>query len=67
LTTVIDAVVACAMSAALIVACRLLLESTVVVRDEPFQLRNAPEAKFVPVTVMVNPDPPGAAETGLSG
>lgn len=55
------------MSAALIVACRLLLESTVVVRDEPFQLRNAPEAKFVPVTVMVNPDPPGAAETGLSG
>jgi hypothetical protein len=57
----------CATSVELMAACRLLLESTVVARAEPFQFNTAPVANPVPFTVSVNPDVPGAAEAGTNG
>jgi hypothetical protein len=62
-----EAVPTCATSVAVIVACRLLLESTVVLRADPFHFRTAPVAKPVPETVRVKLELPGEAETGLNG
>ena len=44
MVTVIEAVRAWAISLAVIAACRLLLETTVVVRADPFQFTTAPVA-----------------------
>lgn len=55
-----------AISAALMAACRLVLETNVVVRALPFHCTTEEETKFVPVTVMVKLAPAATAELGLS-
>jgi transcription initiation factor TFIIIB Brf1 subunit/transcription initiation factor TFIIB len=64
--TVTMAVPAVAMSAAVIAACRLVLETKVVVRGLPFHWTVEEETKFVPVTASVNAAPPAPAELGFS-
>jgi hypothetical protein len=54
-----------AISAAVIAAVSVELETKVVARDEPFQSTTEPDTKFVPLTVRVRPDPPAVAEVGL--
>ena len=63
--TVNIAVPAVAMSAAVIAACKLVLETKVVERALPFHWTAEEETKLVPVTVNVNPALPATAELGL--
>src|SRR5271154_539879 len=63
-TTVIEAVPIFATSAALMMACRLLPELTIVTRGDPFQLSAASGAKPVPVTFRRNSPSPGAMLAG---
>ena len=67
LTTVTDAVPALATSEERMVAFSWDLVTNVVVRVFPFQFTTAPETKPVPLTVKVNPAPPGLAASGTSG
>jgi hypothetical protein len=64
--TVTMAVPAAAMSAAVIAACKLVLETNVVVRALPFHCTVEEDTKLVPVTVSVNAAPPATAELGLT-
>ena len=64
LTTVTGNVPARAMSLAKIAAVTCVALTKVVVRALPFQCTEAPETKFVPVTVRVNASPPAAAVDG---
>ena len=66
LTTVIEAVPAVAMRAAGTVAVSCVAETNVVVSAVPFQFTVEIVAKFVPLTVKVNPGPPAVAQVGLS-
>ena len=66
LTTVIEAVPAVAMRAAGTVAVSCVAETNVVVSAVPFQFTAEIAAKFVPLTVNVNPRPPAVAQVGLS-
>src|SRR5215469_12680500 len=67
LTTVTEAVPAVAMSEAgtLAVNCELLTK--VVLSGLPFQSTVAPETKPVPLTVSLNPAPPGLTASGTKG
>jgi hypothetical protein len=67
LTTVTQAVPGEAMFAAGTVAVSSSPPTKVVASATPFQLTVAPEAKPVPLTVRVNPGPPGATLVGASG
>src|SRR6266446_5377322 len=64
--TVTVAVPAVAMSAAVMAACKLVLEAKVVVRALPFHCTVEEEMKPVPVTVSVNAAPPACALVGFS-
>ena len=64
--TVTIAVPTVATSAAVIAACRLVLETTVVERAFPFHCKLAEETKFVPVTVSVKPALPATTAFGFS-
>ena len=64
--TVMDAVPAVAIRAAVTVALSCVAETKVVVSDVPFHFTNEPETKFVPFTVKVNCAPPAVAQVGLS-
>jgi hypothetical protein len=66
-TTVIEAVLAVAMSELGTVAVNCELLTKVVVRALPFQFTTEPDTKPVPFTVSVNPAPPGAIASGTSG
>ena len=66
LNTLILAVVAVAMSAALMLAVNWVLDTKVVTRFDPFQRTvDAPLTKPVPLTVRVKADPPAVADEGL--
>ena len=65
LSTVTLAVLAELMSAAVMAACKLVLETKVVERVLPFHWTVEVGMKFVPVTVNVKPAPPAAAELGF--
>ena len=65
-TTVTEAVPAVAMRAAGTVAVSCVAETNVVVSAVPFQFTVEIAAKFVPLTVNVNPGPPAVAQVGLS-
>jgi hypothetical protein len=67
LTTVTRAVPAEAMFAAGTDAVSFSLPTKVVASATPFHLTIAPETKPVPLTVRVNPDPPGAVLMGTRG
>jgi hypothetical protein len=67
LTTVIEPVLAVAMSKAVMTAVNCEPFTKVVVRALQFQFTTEPETKPVPFTVSVNPGPPGAAASGTSG
>jgi hypothetical protein len=54
-----------AMSAAVIAACKLVLETNVVVRALPFHWTVVVETKLDPVTVSVKDAPPTVAELGF--
>ena len=54
-----------AMSAAVMAACKLVLDTKVVVRALPFHLTIEGGLKPVPVTVSVKPGPPATAELGF--
>jgi hypothetical protein len=64
--TVTVAVPAVAMSAAVTAACKLVLETKVVVRALPFHWTVEEDTKLLPVTVSVNAAPPAVAEPGFS-
>ncbi|HWW18376.1 MAG TPA: hypothetical protein VNY81_07150 [Candidatus Saccharimonadales bacterium] len=64
--TLTIAVPAAAMSAAVIAACKLVLEAEVVVRAFPFHCTVEADTKLAPVTVRVNAAPPATAELGFS-
>jgi hypothetical protein len=64
--TVTTSVPAAATSAAVMAACKLVLETKVVVRALPFQLTVDDDMKFAPVTVSVKPPLPATAEVGFS-
>lgn len=55
-----------AMSAALMAACKPVLDTNVVVRGLPFHATEEDGTKFVPVTAKVNAAPPATAELGAS-
>lgn len=57
---------AAAMSAVVIAACKLVLETKVVVRGLPFHCTTDAGTKLPPVTVMVNAAPPAIAELGVN-
>jgi hypothetical protein len=65
LSTVTLAVLAELMSAVVIAACKLVLETKVVERVLPFHWTVDVGMKFVPVTVNVKPAPPATAELGF--
>jgi hypothetical protein len=65
-TTVTDVVPLVAISAAVMAACKLVLETKVVVRGLPFHCTVEEEIKPVPVTVSVNAAPPACALAGFS-
>ena len=67
LTTATEAVPALAMSDARMLAFNCELLTKVVVRALPFHFTNAPETKPVPLTVNVNPAPPGLTASGTRG
>jgi hypothetical protein len=54
-----------ATSAAVIAACKLVLETNVVVRAVPFHCTFEEDTKLEPVTVSGNAAPPAAAELGF--
>jgi hypothetical protein len=54
-----------AVSAAMIAACKLVLETNVVVRAPAFHRTVEEGTKFVPVTVIVDAAPPAREEVGL--
>jgi hypothetical protein len=64
--TVTIAVPTVAISGAVIAACRLVPETKVVVRGEPFQRTTEEEVKLEPVTVRVKAAEPAKAEVGLT-
>jgi transcription initiation factor TFIIIB Brf1 subunit/transcription initiation factor TFIIB len=64
--TVTVPVPAVATSAAVMAACKLVVETKVVVRGLPFHWTFEEEMKLLPVTVSVNAAPPAAAELGFS-
>jgi len=64
--TVTVAVPGVAMSAAVMAACKLVLEPKVVVRGLPFHWTVEEETKLLPVTVSANAALPAAAELGFS-
>jgi len=64
--TVIVAVPAVAMSAAVIAAVTFVTLTNVVVRGLPFQFTTELESKFAPRTVRVKGEPAGAAAVGES-
>ena len=64
--TVTLAVPAVAMSAGVIAAVRLVLETKVVVRALPFHWTMEDDTKFVPVTVRVKAALPASMELGFS-
>ena len=66
LTTVTEALPAVAMREAGTVAVSCVAETNVVVSAVPFQFTVEIAAKFVPLTVNVNPGPPAVAQVGLS-
>ena len=63
--TVTIAVPAAAMSAAVTAACKLVLETKVVARADPFHCTVEEDTKLAPVTVSVNAPPPTMVEFGL--
>jgi len=63
--TVTMAVPLAERSAAVIAACKLVLETNVVVRAVPFHCTVEEDMKLAPVTVSTNPAPPKTAELGL--
>ena len=63
-TTVIGTVPAVAISAAVITAVKVVLETKVVVRAEPLKSTVDDALKFVPITVSVNWAPPAIVEVG---
>ena len=65
--TVIEAVEGEAMSDARIAAVTRELLTNVVARGLPFQYTTEFESNPVPLTVSVNPLPPGATALGISG
>src|SRR6266481_5745017 len=65
-TTVTDAVPAVAMSAAVMAACKLVLETKVVVRALPFHCTTEEATKLVPVTLNENAAPPADTELGFN-
>ena len=67
MTTVTIAVPAVATSAAVIAACKLVLETKVVVRAFPFHRTVEEETKLDPVTVNVKAALPTGAELGFRG
>jgi hypothetical protein len=64
--TVILATPAAAISATLMAACKVLLETNVVARAAPFHSTVEDDAKLVPVTVNVKAAPPAIAEPGVN-
>jgi len=54
-----------ATSDASIVAVKVVLETNVVDREEPFQFTADAETKFVPFTVSVKPELPAVVEVGV--
>jgi hypothetical protein len=64
--TLTIAVPAAAISAAVIAACKLVLEADVVVRAFPFHCTVEVDTKLAPVTVSVNAAAPATAELGFS-
>src|SRR3954469_17114413 len=66
LATVMIAVPAEVMSAALMLACSCVAEMNVVVRAEPLNSTLAEGSNFVPFTVIVKAFPPARAEPGLN-
>src|SRR5487761_931046 len=67
LTTVIEAVLAAAMSADGTCAVSCLLLTNAVVSRAPLKSTVAPEMKPVPFTVSVKPAPPGEVASGTNG
>jgi len=63
--TVTIAVPALAMSAAVIAACKVVLETKVAVRALPFHWTVEDDTKFVPVILSVKPAPPATVELGF--
>lgn len=63
--TVTVAVLAVAMSALLMTACNVELDTKVLERALPFHWMMEEEMKVEPVTVRVNAEPPAVAEVGL--
>src|SRR6266849_2425254 len=63
--TVTLATPAVAMSEAVMAACKVVLETNVVVRAAPFHCTIEEDRKLVPVTVSVNAPPPTMAEPGF--
>jgi hypothetical protein len=64
--TVIFATPVAAISAAVMAACKELLETNVVGRAEPFHSTEEDDTKLLPVTVNVKPAPPTIAEPGVN-
>src|SRR5213080_1323161 len=67
LATVTEAVLGLAISEARIFAFNSELLTKIVVRALPFHLTTEPKIKPVPLTVTVNPAPPGLIASGTSG
>ena len=67
LATVTEAVLGLAISEARIFAFNSELLTKIVVRALPFHLTTEPKIKPVPLTVSVNPAPPGLIASGTSG
>jgi hypothetical protein len=65
--TVIEAVVAEAVSEAEMLAVTCDSLTSLVGRGLPFQFTTEPETKPVPLTVSVNPGPPGTVADGTNG
>jgi len=66
-TTVTIAVPPVTMSAVVMAACRLVLETNVVARALPFHSTVEEDTKSVPLTVSVNAAPPAVVELGFRG
>lgn len=62
--TVIADVVGVVRSDVRMVACRVVLDTNTVVRDEPFHFAEEEALKFVPISVRVKPLLPAVVEVG---